>query len=255
VPRRRGVGAASALAAMLLGAYQAAAAPAFVSSTAAAPTAPAAETTATDKIRDLSLTMRVTDADYDELKKIGGDFATSYRFKRMEVLYKSPNRTRLEAKVAGVAVTLVYNGGTKMVKAPFRKEIKDIANQPGQKQSLLHVGILARDFLATDYSATFLRNDGPLRVFKLSQRNTDNRSHEIVWVNPKTAIIERRQSFNGDNKLRMETRHKNAQQIRPGIWVPTRVEVYNQFGKLGGVQVLEDIKVNLGVEDDKFAVS
>jgi hypothetical protein len=94
-PQRRGGGAAAALAAAaatLVGAYQAAAAPAFVSSTAAAPTAPAAETTATDKIRDLSLTMRVTDADYDELKKIGGDFATSYRFKRMEVLYKSPNR-------------------------------------------------------------------------------------------------------------------------------------------------------------------
>jgi outer membrane lipoprotein-sorting protein len=217
--------------------------------------APSAESIASDKIRDLTATLRVVDANFDELKKIGGDFATSYRFKRMEVTYKNPNRTRLEAKVLGTSVVLIYNGGTKMVKVPFRKEVKDIAHEPGKKMSLLDFGIFARDYLATDYKATHLRNEGALQVYRLSQRNTDNPTYRIVWVNPKTAIIERQQVLSGENQLKKEMRYKNPVQIRPGIWVPGRIEIYNQFGKLGGVQAVEGIKVNQGVDDSKFALS
>ena len=209
---------------------------------------------ATDKIRDMTATMRVTETNFDELRKIGGDFATSYRFKRMEITYKAPNRTRLEANVLGTAVILVYNAGTKTAKLPFRKQVKNIEHEPGQKTSLMHFGVFARDWLSTDYEAHFLRNEKGLHVYKLTQRNTDNKSHEIVWVNPKNALIERRQSFNGEGRLRMETRHKEVREVRKGVWLPTRIEVYNQFGKLGGVQVFENIKVNLGVADSRFAV-
>ena len=216
---------------------------------------PSADAIASAKIHDLTATLRVVDANFDELKRIGGDFATSYRFKRMDLAYKSPNRTRLEARVLGTPVVLIFNGGTKLVNLPFRKQVKNIEKEPGQKRSLLDLGILARDFLATDYQPAYLRNDGPLQVYKLSQRNTDNRSHEVVWVNPKTSIIERRRSINGDNVFQKEIRYTNARQIRPGIWMATRVEVYNQFGKLGAVQAFEDIKINLGVNDNVFAVS
>src|SRR5688500_13147435 len=82
-----------------------------------------AEAIATDKIKDLTASLKVVDSgtNFEELKKIGGDFATSYRLKRMEVTYKNPNRTRLEAKVAGIGLTIIHNGDMKLVKAPFRK--------------------------------------------------------------------------------------------------------------------------------------
>lgn len=210
---------------------------------------------ATDAIRDMTVTMRVTDANFDELKKIGGDFATSYRFKRMNITYKAPNRTRLEASVLGTAVILVYDGGTKIVKVPFKKQVKDVSHAPGQKTGLMHFGVFSRDWLETDYAAALLRTEKNQHVYKLTQRNTDNRSYEVVWVDPKTSLITKRQSFSGEGKLRMETRHTNVQQVRKGIWLPTRIEVYNQYGKLGGVQVFEDIKVNLGVPDSRFTVS
>lgn len=217
--------------------------------------APSAGAIATDKIKDMTATIRVVDADFDELKKIGGAFATTYRFKTMNIAYKNPNKTRLETKVAGLSATLVFNGPMKMYKVPFKKDVKNVEKEPGQKQSMLHFGIFTKDFLETDYSAAYIRTDRGLQVYKLSQRNTDNKSHEVVWVNPKTAIIERRQAFNGDNILRNETRYKNPVEIRPGIWIPTRIEVYNQFGKLSATQAVENIKVNLGVGDDTFSLS
>jgi len=213
---------------------------------------PTADSTATDRVKDLTGTLRVVKADFDELGKISKEFKVTYRFKRMNISYKFPNRTRLETKAAGTTGILIFNENTRYYKLPIRAEKKDITGQPGQKQSLLQLGIFSKDFLETDYEAVYQKTEKGLAVFKLNQRGTDNKSHEIVWVNPKTHIVEKRQSFNGDNKLRMETRYLAPQQIRPGIYVPTRVEIYNQFGKLGAVQAFEEVKVNLGLSDTLF---
>lgn len=224
------------------------------SSLAAAPTADAI---ATDKIKDLTATLNVIDSEtkFDELKKIGGAFATTYRFKKMDAAYKNPNKVRFESRIAGASVLIVFNGDTKMFKVPFRKQVQNIAGQPGQKQSLMDMGIFAKDYLSANYEPIFLRAEGGLQVYKLVQRGTTNKSHEIVWVNPKTAVTERRQSFNGEDKMQKELRYKNPVEIRPGIFVPTRIEVYNQFGKLGAVQSVNNIKVNLGVADSLFSTS
>lgn len=240
---------------LLIGAGGLTGARAISAAAAIAPAAPALP--ATEKIRDLTAVLSVSndETNFTELKKIGGSFATTYRFKRMEITYKNPNKARFEAKVAGASVLVVFNGDTKMIRIPFRKEVQNVGDKPGQKQSLMDLGIFSKDYLTTDYSPVFLRKDKNLLVYKLVQRNTDNKSHEIVWVNPTTFITERRQSFNGDNKLQKEIRYKNAYQYRPGIYVPMRIEVYNQFGKLGAVQVVQEVKVNLGVDDDKFATS
>lgn len=224
----------------------------------AAPAAvPSVDSVQTDKIKDLTATLTVNsdETDFAELKKIGGAFATTYRLKRVEVSYKFPGKARFESRLLGAPVVMIYNGDKQVYQTPIKSGTKDVADHPGQKQSLMDLGLFAIDYLSTDYKPVFQRRDGELLVYKLEQRGTDNKSHEIVWVNPKTAVTERRQTFNGDNVLKKEVRYKNARQIRPGIWVPTRIEIYNQFGKLGAVQDVTDIKVNLGVEDSKFAVS
>ncbi len=223
--------------------------------TAARAAAPDPDQVATNKIRDLSGVLKVVQADFDELAKIGRDFRTTYRFKEMSLAYKNPNKTRLEARILGAAIVLVFNGDTKMVKAPFRKEVRNIFGQAGQKKNLLDLGVFARDYLTTDWKATYQRADGTLQVYRLTQRNTDSRAFEIVWVNPRTAVTEKRQSFSGTGHLRMELRYKNAVQAAPGVFIPTRIEVYNQEGKLGGVQEMRSLKVNAGVSDDKFATS
>ena len=58
---------------------------------------------ATSKIKDLTATLRVNDdqTDFDELKKIGGAFATSYRVsKTVNVTYEYPNKGALRRQGA-----------------------------------------------------------------------------------------------------------------------------------------------------------
>lgn len=213
-----------------------------------------------DKIKDLTTTLVVKDdeTNRDELKKIGGAFATTYSIKRMSVAYKFPNRARFEGKAAGISALLVYSGDSKMFKVglPFiGKRTQDVKGQPGQKQSLLDLGIFARDWLVTDWEPHFLGRQNGLDRYKLSQRDTDNRSHEIISVNPKTYIIENRKSYNGDNVFKKEIRFRNAVQVQPGIWVPTRIEIWSQYGKMAAVQTLQGTKVNTGVRDDLFQTS
>lgn len=215
---------------------------------------PSAQQIMTDKIKDMTATLRVTEVDRAELKKIGGAFATTYSIKRMGVSYKQPNKARFEGKFLGASVFIVYNGDEKYFRTPIKTDKRNVHGQPGQKQTLMDLGIFAKDYLTTDWMPNFLRKEGNLLVFKLSQRDSDNKSHEIVWVNPKNAIITKRMAYNGENVLQKELRFTNPKQIRPGIWVPTRIEIYNTSGKLGAAQTIEDIKVNLGVSDDVFLI-
>jgi outer membrane lipoprotein-sorting protein len=221
------------------------------------PAVPSVESIETSRIKDLTATLTVNNdqTNFAELKKIGGAFATTYRLKRVEVSYKQPGKVRFESRLLGLPVVMVYNGDKQVYRTPIKSGQKDVGEHPGQKQSLMDLGIFATDYLNTDFKPVFQRQEGGLLVYKLVQRNTENKSHEMVWVNPKTSITERRQTFNGDSVLQKELRYKNPRQIRPGIWVPTRIEIYNQFGKLGAVQDIEDIKVNLGVDEEKFNVS
>lgn len=221
----------------------------------AAPKVVSADTVLTSKVKDMTATLTVQEIDRAELRKIGGAFATSYSIKRIGVSYQYPNKARFEGRLLGAPVVLVYNGDQKMYKTPIKSGIQDVAGQPGQKQTLMDIGLFAKDYLTTDYLATFVRMEGGKPVYKLSQRNSDNNSHEIVTVNPKTSLIERRLSYNGENKLIKEMRFKNPTQLRPGIWVPTRLEIYNAEGKFGVAQSLEDIKVNLGVDSNLFKIS
>jgi outer membrane lipoprotein-sorting protein len=173
----------------------------------------------------------------------------------MSVTYQNPNKARFEAKVLGASVLMVYNGDERMWRIPGKSEKKNIYGQPGQKQTLMDLGIFARDYLKTDYNPVYQRTEKGLHVYKMVQRNTNNTSHEVVWVNPQTSLIEKRMSYNGDSILVKELRFTNARQIRPGIWVPGRIEIYNTEGKLGAAQSVDDVKINLGVDSGLFNVS
>ena len=221
-----------------------------------APLDPRIQKLVTAKITDVTATLHVTETDMAELQKAGSSFKETYRFKRMNVAYKYPNRLRMQTKVLGQDVLLVYNGDVRYYKIPLHSESGSVAGHPGEKQSLLQFGVFAPDYLELDYEPHFVRTDSKgLAVVKLTQRRTQNKSFEMLFINPQTHLIERRESFNGDGKLNMELRYLNPTQVSPGIYVPTRIEIYNPEGKRGAVQTVENLKVNTGVSDAQFATS
>jgi hypothetical protein len=212
------------------------------------------EVPATDKIKDLSVALRIVheETNYDELKKIGGAFATSYRVPTYEITYKWPGKLRVEGKAGPLSALLIYVGDTKLFRVGLIKKTQDVHGNPGQKQSLMDVGVFSKDWLATDYQPVFQKREGALWVYKLVQRNTDNKSYELVWVTSKTFITEKRQSHNTEGELQKEIRYLKPRELRPGIFLPSRVEIYNQFGKLGAVQTVEEARVNTGIAESVF---
>lgn len=212
------------------------------------------------RIKDMAATVRVTETDWRELEKCGSDFKRTYYFKRMNVAYRYPNQTRMETKALGSTLVIVFSGDTRYYKVPFKTETSSVAGQPGQKQGLLQFGIYAPDYLTLDYDPQLLGveksgKEKGLHKIRLSQRRSANKSYELLWVNPKTHIIERRQSWNGDKQLTMELRYKNVKEVKPGIFVPFRIEIYNPEGKLGAAQAVEDLRINTGLADSLFATS
>jgi outer membrane lipoprotein-sorting protein len=210
---------------------------------------------ATDKIQDLSATLRVIESETDSeaLESLGREFATTYRIPRYEVWYKFPQKARFEGKAGILTGTLIYNGDRKKYQVGFIKKTKDVKGKPGEKQSLMDLGVFAKDWL-TDYVPSFVKKEGALSVFKLTQRDSESKSYEIVWVDPKTKITTKRMSYGFDGKLRKQIRYTQPKEIAPGIFFPARVELYNPEGKKAGAQTLEKIVVNKGISDDKFKI-
>jgi hypothetical protein len=219
------------------------------------PKLPQWETFVATKLQDLSVSLVVSskETNFAELSKIGGSFATTYRVPRYNISYQSPNKMRVEAKVLLLSPLLIYNGDQKYSKIGPKAGKENVRGEAGKKQSLMDVGIFTKDWLTTDYEPQFLRKEGNLLVYKLQKRFSDNKAHEIIWLNPTNSIIERRQSIGWEKELLKEIRYKTPQLIN-GVWIPTRVEIYNQFGKLGAVQTVERITVNTNLPSSLFAI-
>ncbi|MCL6473785.1 MAG: outer membrane lipoprotein-sorting protein [Firmicutes bacterium] len=207
------------------------------------------------RLHDLRATVKQQAANQRELEKINKDFANSYRIKQMTARYKEPSRMRLESKVGVVNVVYIINGNYKHVSAGPIKHTDDISNAPGKRQSLMDFGILTPSFMKL-VNAKFLRYDqeGGVRypVFELTWANSDDTSKHIVWMDGKTRTVVKRQWYNQQGKLMATFYYKNPVEAAPGIWVPTRVEVYNAEGKLGGVTTYVNLYVNEGLPDSLF---
>lgn len=207
------------------------------------------------RLHDLRATVKQQTANQRELEKINKDFANSYRIKQMTARYKEPSKMRLESKVGVVSVVYIINGNRKHVSAGPIKSTDDISDAPGKRQSLMDFGILTPGFMKL-VNAKFLRYDheGGVRypVFELTWANSDDTSKHIVWMDGKTRTVVKRQWYNQVGKLMATFYYKNPVEAAPGIWIPTRVEVYNAEGKLGGVTTYVDLYVNEGLPDSLF---
>ncbi len=207
------------------------------------------------RLHDLRATVKQQTANQRELEKINKDFANSYRIKQMTARYKEPSKMRLESKVGVVSVVYIINGNRKHVSAGPIKSTDDISDAPGKRQSLMDFGILTPGFMKL-VNAQFLRYDheGGVRypVFELTWANSDDTSKHIVWMDGKTRTVVKRQWYNQVGKLMAIFYYKNPVEAAPGIWIPTRVEVYNAEGKLGGVTTYVDLYVNEGLPDSLF---
>lgn len=208
-----------------------------------------------NKLKDLQMTITAGKIRLGELRKINNEFANAYRFKKMEVYYKEPSRMRLESEVLSRKLLYVINGDKKYIKAPGHQEVQDVAEAPGKKQTMLDFGLITPS-VASRLKARFLREekegDRSLYLFELFWNYGDDHTRYLVWIDPQTKITVKRQWFNNEGKLMATFHYLEAVEVAPGLWIPTRVEVYNAENRFGGVTIHSNIQVNKGLDERLF---
>lgn len=204
-------------------------------------------------VHSMHLTVNVVSANQAELKKIGGDFATTYKFRKLTFSYMQPGMMRYEANIMGARVAYTLNGNEKYISIPAAHihQEENVTNAPGKKQSLLDIGLVPPELLS-EYNVTYLRKDGALLVFQIRSKLPSETTKDIIWMDPKTHITTRRMHFNRAGQLEKWFIYTSPLPAGYGVYVPSRVEVYNSENKLAAVSSYTYIKVNGPMDPDIF---
>lgn len=205
-------------------------------------------------VRDISVRNTLVFKDMKELKVISNEYAQGYRVTYTDVWFREPNMLRVSSKAGLISAVSIINGNAKKVSAGPIKKTYDLKKEPRKRQDALTLGLVTPSGLQ-DYTDKFLRRDKVngvvVLVYELKHKVKPEDSYKHVFVEPNKKVILRILNFHGDGRLKFDSRFLNPVKVN-GIWVPTRTEVYNANGGLGGVTKFENIKVNTGLADSLF---
>ncbi len=210
------------------------------------------------KLDDFTATGVVDKSNQRELQKISKDLGFMYRFGKLLMRYKEPNKVRVEGTVEGTKGVYIVNGTIQRVSVPKIRlnTRRDFGDAPGKRKSLVDIGLISPYYMSYS-TAKFVREgsvDGtPVGIFDVRYKDQDaDTSHHLFYIDPKTRVILKRDAYHQDGRYRATYRYLDVKQVAPGIWFPTRIEVYNAERKLAGSTRYEDIKVNTGLPDSLF---
>lgn len=206
---------------------------------------------------DVTLTCKVVKANLSELKKIGKDFAKSYDFKTCKVHFKAPDKMKMEGKLGLVTGSMVINGDRKAFLIPSLhfKHKENIAGKPHMRQTEFDLGIFT-DSLWSDYIVTDIEHmsgvEGP--VYKITFVRSNAKKRPIsCWVDARSFKMMKLENYKRNGSLKSRFIYSDHKLV-DGIWVPTRVDVYNGNGKLAGSTEYENIAINAGIPDSEFSL-
>ena len=214
---------------------------------------------AVSNLTDFMASMKIVEFSEHEGVKINKDFPLIYKIKGdIKVRYKEENKLRIDGLLGASNATLIVNGTTQYATIPAAhiKTKISLGKEPGKRKTLLDVGMVSPGYLAYT-EAEFKRTqvvDGVLcAVFKVSYRDKAlDTSHRMVWIDPKTKIVVKRDEYSQDGKLNATFLYKQPVEITRSFWFPTRIEAYNNEGKKAGVTAYSGVKVNVGLPETDF---
>jgi outer membrane lipoprotein-sorting protein len=210
------------------------------------------------KLDDFSATVKVMQYDVDAGRKINRDFGLIYELQGdVKVQYKEENKLRLDARKKTANVTFIVNGTKQYVAIPQAQihSKTDIGDTPGKRKTLLDVGLISAGYLAysnAEFKGVSNVNGVPCAKFKFTYKDKDDSSHRYIWIDPKTKVTLKREDYSQLGKLNATYYYRDPKEIAPGVWFPTRIEVFNNEGKKAGETSYRDVKVNQGIDDSHF---
>lgn len=212
---------------------------------------------------DLEASVKVTKIEPKELEKIGRDFAMNYRLKNMTLLYKSPDKLRIEGRsnILGDAL-LIQNGASRFYAVPKLnlRKTEDLKESPSKRLSLLeYAGLVAKDTLGY-MQAKFVKEemlaDKSVAVYELSYTGENGgKSKYRLWIDPETHLTRKRVWLDADNKVKATFLYSEPQETSPGVFLPGKCEILNGEGLSAATMSYSGVKVDQGLADTLFTLS
>jgi len=210
-------------------------------------------------LRDFSATGQIVSKNDAELQKIDKNFAQGYRFRETLIQYKEPMKLRVDSKAGLFSVRYVINGKRKSTQVPglHINRVRDITGRPGEEQGMLDSGVLTPGFLEDSVASRFVGRqslDGrTVPVFEFWYTDEPHSRHHFVWIDPEKRVILRHDVHNRSGGVKVRLMLKQPVRVA-GVWVPTRIEVYNPEGRLAAVTQYKQVKVNTGLSESLFRI-
>lgn len=212
-------------------------------------------------LADFETTMKAVFHDDNAARKIDKDAGLIYQLKsNVKIRYKEENKFRADGQIGINRASLIINDSHQTYRLSLGvKKTEDLGNAPGKRKSLLDVGLLS-DYYLTYAQGEFMGvhnfEGTDCAVFKLTfkDRSLDT-SHRIIWIDPKTRITLKREEYLQDSrggKLRDTWFYRRPIEVAPGLFFPSRIELFNNENKKAGETAYTETKVNIGLKDDVF---
>lgn len=207
-------------------------------------------------LRDLAAKIKILSHDDRALSKISKDFPKGFTLGSQEIWCKEPGKVRFQGKKGLFTIRQVTNGNRKLFEAPAVHKVDDITKEPGKGDSIADLGLITPGWIDTvqhEWLRTETRDGKPVQVYQYWNKEDPRARHTII-VDPATkTVLENISHFRSKKKpgFRKKLVYSAHQQIN-GIWVPTRVTVYNGEDKRGGEMQYESIRINGGIDDKLF---
>lgn len=231
----------------------------FIATANAADTAPdvrAEVRKSTGGLRDFSYVATIVKKNDAVLKKMGKKFVQQHEIKKVQSMYKTPDKFRMEGTLGLVRVQMINTGTTRIFRVPALRMTKrdDISKQLFKKQTCLDIGLLCESAW-DDFNVKYLRTEklatGPAYIIDFV-RKWENPKTYHTWVDQKTLRILKIEKKDSDGKIQAIFTFPEAKRVGGVIWAPTRMELRSQTGELAGATEFSDMKANSGLADKLF---
>lgn len=209
-------------------------------------------------LKDVTASASVVSKNDRELAKIGKGFVEAYKLTSQVVSCKEPNRVRFQGKQGLFTIRYITNGTRKLTEVPTLRirKVDDISKEPAKGDTIADMGIVTAswaDRVESRWLRTEKQEGKTLQVFEFWYKE-DPRYRHTLTLDPATRlIVDHVAHHRNTNKPGFKKRFVYAEPKQyNGVWVPTKVSIYNPENKLAATMAYEGIKVNTGLQDSLF---
>lgn len=207
-------------------------------------------------LEDFKTDMYITQASKSTISGMGEGYSDIMKLDHATISYKKPDKIRYDGYAVGIKVAYIQNGYTKLILAQMLRHKEDVKDSPGKRQDTLDLGFLSSQLWKDNNISVVSTDKRGVMKLKLDPKSGGNdKRHDLVWVDPKTLRVIKREKYRGSGELRISMDFSDFSQLTKGLPIATKSTMYDSEHRLLGTVTYKNMKVNPGLPNSLFSLS